>query len=167
MVICLSHYRGGFPKPTSISTGAGQKWYDRGIMTARGWTTSGALACLLLGAKVFGQQATPSPVGQFECRNWESQPTVLLAFLVLQGDGTYQATDKVDDLTAHRPSTKGHYVYDQSEQKINWTSGDWQNRVGTYMPQVKGTDFVVVHTKRDPEGQVDGVLRCARTPKAK
>jgi hypothetical protein len=31
------------------------------------------------------------------------------------------------------------------------------------MPRVKGTDFVVIHTTRDPEGKVDGTLRCART----
>ena len=31
------------------------------------------------------------------------------------------------------------------------------------MPHVKGTDFVVVHTKRDPENKIDGTLRCLHT----
>jgi hypothetical protein len=67
------------------------------------------------------------------------------------------------DLSAHRPSTKGQYIYDVNKQQIDWSSGDWKDRIGTYMPNVKGTDFVVVHTKKDPEGRIDGVLRCART----
>ncbi|MGA2005074.1 MAG: hypothetical protein ABSG70_16935 [Terriglobales bacterium] len=50
-----------------------------------------------------------------------------------------------------------------NKQQIDWSSGDWKDRIGTYMPNVKGTDFVVVHTKKDPEGRIDGVLRCART----
>jgi hypothetical protein len=104
-----------------------------------------------------------SPTGQFECRNWDLQPTVLLAAFSLNADGSYQATDNVADLTAHRPSATGHYNYDPSKKQIDFTSGAWNNRVGTYMPQVKGTDFVVIHTRRDPEGKIDGTLRCART----
>jgi hypothetical protein len=105
-----------------------------------------------------------SPAGQFECRNWEVQPTVLLAALTLNSDGSYQAIDNTADLTANRPSATGHYTYHPNKKQIDFTSGAWNNRLGTYMPQVKGTDFVVIHTRRDPEGKVDGTLRCARTP---
>ena len=110
-----------------------------------------------------GQEATWSPVGQFQCRDWESEPTTLLAVFKLKGDGSYEAIDKLDDLKAHRLTTTGRYTYDADKQQIDWTSGGWKDRIGTYMPHVKGTDFVVVHTKRDPENKVDGTLRCART----
>ena len=35
--------------------------------------------------------------------------------------------------------------------------------MGTYMPHVKGADFVVVHSRRKPQNKIDGALRCART----
>jgi len=104
-----------------------------------------------------------SPAGQFQCRNWEIQPTVLLAVLTLNADSSYQAIDNVADLTAHRASATGHFAFDPNKKQIDFTSGGWNNRLGTYMPQVKGTDFVVIHTRRDPEGKIDGTLRCART----
>jgi hypothetical protein len=110
------------------------------------------------------QDAAQSPAGHFECRDWESQPTILLAVLVLRTDGTYEATDRLDDLNAHRPTTTGRYTFSQDKQQIDWTSGGWKDRIGTYMRHVKGTDFVVVHTKRDPENRSDGTLRCALTP---
>jgi len=103
------------------------------------------------------------PAGQFECRNWEIQPTTLVAVIALNADGSYQATDNVADLTAHRSSATGRYTYDANKKQIDFNSGAWNNRLGTYMPQVKGTDFVVIHTRRDPEGKVDGTFRCART----
>jgi hypothetical protein len=135
-------------------------------MTARTiWILALALSAFL--AETFvarGRQTPQSPVGQFECRDWESQPTVLLALLVLRADGTYEATDRVDDLNAHRPTTTGRYTFNEDQQQIDWTSGGWKDRIGTYMSHVKGTDFVVVHTKRDPENKADGTLRCARTP---
>lgn len=134
-----------------------------GAMRRKVWMAF-ALGSLAAAHAAFAEPPTTSPVGQFECRDWDTQPTVLLASFLLRGDGTYEATDKVPDLTAHRPSTTGQYRYDEPKEKIYWTSGDWQNRVGSYMPRVKGTDFVVIHTTRDPEGKVDGVLRCARTP---
>lgn len=112
---------------------------------------------------VKAQETAQAPTGHYQCRDWERQPTVLLAFLVLQGDGTYEATDRIEDLTANRPTTTGRYTYDESKQQIDWTSGQWRNRLGLYMPKVKGTDFIVIHTKRDPEGKLDGTLRCART----
>ena len=34
-----------------------------------------------------------------------------------------------------------------------------RNRLGLYMSKVKGTDFIVIHTKRDPVGKLDGTLR--------
>ena len=110
------------------------------------------------------RQTPPSPVGQFECRDWESESTTLQAVLVLHVDGSYEATDRVDDLNAHRPTTTGQYVFEADKQKISWTSGNWKNRLGTYIPNVKGTDFIVVHTKRDPDNKTDGTLRCARIP---
>jgi len=110
-----------------------------------------------------GEEKVHPPTRHFECRDWETQPTVLLAALVLRGDSSYQATDKVDDLTASRPSATGKYTYDESKQSINWTSGGWKGRSGTYLPNVKGTDFVIVHAKQDPEGKVSGALRCARS----
>jgi len=85
------------------------------------------------------------------------------AVLVLHADGSYEATDRVDDLNAHRPTTKGRYVFNEDKQQIDWMSGNWKDRIGTYMPHVKGTDFVVVYTKRGPENKTDGTLRCART----
>jgi hypothetical protein len=103
------------------------------------------------------------PAGQFECRDWDVQPTVLQAALTLNSDGSYQAIDNMADLTANRPSAKGHYTYHPHRKQIDFTSGGWNNRLGTYMPQVKGTDFVVIHTRRDPEGKIDGTLRCARS----
>jgi hypothetical protein len=121
--------------------------------------TRAAMTLFLSGAALHAQ----SPTGQFECRNWEVQPTVLLAALTLNSDGSYQAIDNVADLTANRPSASGHYTYHPNKKQIDFTSGAWNNRLGTYMPQVKGTDFVVIHTRRDPEGKVDGTLRCART----
>jgi hypothetical protein len=114
-----------------------------------------------------GQRSTQSPVGQFECRDWDVQPTTLLAVVVLRSDGSYEATDKTEDLTAHRPTTSGRYTYDPRKQLIDWTSGGWRDRIGTFMPKVKDTDFVVVHTKDDPEGKIrGGALRCARMPQA-
>jgi hypothetical protein len=110
-----------------------------------------------------GQDRSRPPRGAFQCRNWDISPTILLALFTLHGDGSYEATDKVSDLTAHRASTTGRYTYDVAAQKIHWTSGDWKGRVGTYLLNLKGTDFIVIHTERDPEGKVDGVLRCART----
>jgi hypothetical protein len=110
------------------------------------------------------QETAQSPAGHFECRDWESQPTILLAVLVLRTDGTYEATDRLDDLNAHRPTTTGRYSFSGNKQQIDWTSGGWKERIGTYMRHVKGTDFVVVHTKRDPENKSDGTLRCALTP---
>jgi len=115
---------------------------------------------LLLSAAPLHAQFAP---GQFECRNWDVQPTTLQAVLALKSDGSYQATDNVADLTAHRASATGHYAYHSNKKQIDFTSGAWSDRVGTYMPQVKGTDFVVIHTRRDPEGKVDGTFRCART----
>jgi hypothetical protein len=44
--------------------------------------------------------------------------------------------------------------------QTEWLSGGWKRLAGTYMPNRKGTDFVVVHTKRDPENHRDGTLRC-------
>lgn len=34
-----------------------------------------------------------------------------------------------------------------------------RNRLGLYMSKVKGTDFIVIHTKRDPVGKLNGSLR--------
>jgi len=136
-------------------------------MTARNicWILALALGAFLTGTCVATDRKTAqSPVGQFECRDWESQPTILLAVLVLHADGSYEATDRLDDLNAHRPTTTGRYAFDEDKQQIDWMSGGWKDRIGTYMPHVKGTDFVVVHTKRDPENKIDGTLRCARTP---
>jgi hypothetical protein len=136
-------------------------------MTARniGWIVALALGSFLTGTCVAsGREPAQPPVGRFECRDWETQPPILHAVLVLRADGFYEATDRVDDLNAHRPTTTGRYVFDKDKQQIDWTSGGWKERIGTYMPHVKGTAFVVVHTKRDPESKVDGALRCARTP---
>jgi hypothetical protein len=136
-------------------------------MTARSicWILALALAVFLTGTCVAtGRETAQSPVGQFECRDWESQPTILLAVLVLHADSSYEATDRVEDLNAHRPTTTGRYGFDEDKRQIDWTSGGWKDRIGTYMPHVKGTDFIVVHTKRDPENKIDGTLRCARTP---
>lgn len=108
-------------------------------------------------------QTAQSPTGHYQCRDWEKQPTTLLAVLVLHGDRTYEAIDRMKDLQANRPTTTGRYNYERSKQQIDWTSGQWSNRLGLYVPNVKGTDFIVVHTKRDPEGKLDGTLRCART----
>jgi hypothetical protein len=133
-------------------------------MTARNTWMALALGIFLAGTRVAtGQDSAQSPVGQFECRDWESQPTILRAVLVLRADGTYDATDRVDDLNAHRPTTTGRYSFSEDKQQIDWTSGGWKDRIGTYVPHVKSTDFVVVHTKRDPENKADGTLRCART----
>jgi len=117
------------------------------------------LAPFLSAAPLHAQSLT----GRFECRNWEIQPTVLLAAFSLNADGSYQAIDNVADLTANRPSTTGRYTFDSNKKQIDFTSGAWNNRLGTYMPQVKGVDFIVIHTRRDPEGKVDGTFRCART----
>lgn len=120
--------------------------------------------CVLLALFLFvAALHAQSPTGQFECRNWDLQPTVLLAAFTLNSDGSYQATDNVADLTANRPSATGRFTFDPNKKQVDFTSGAWNNRVGTYMPQVKGTDFVVIHTRRDPEGKADGALRCART----
>lgn len=113
---------------------------------------------------VKAQDTAQPPTGHYQCREWERQPTILLAVVVLHGDGTYEATDRMKDLQANRPTTTGRYTYDESKQQIDWTSGHWRNRLGLYMPKVKGTDFIVIHTKRDPEGKLDGTMRCARTP---
>lgn len=125
---------------------------------------------LVLGAYLSGavhvatsQDKAHSPAGRFECRDWESQPTILQAVLLLRTDGTYEATDRLDDLNAHRATTTGRYSFSEDKQQIDWTSGGWKDRIGTYMRHVKGTDFVVVHTKRDPENKSDGTLRCALT----
>jgi len=108
-------------------------------------------------------QTAQSPTGHYQCRDWEKQPTTLLAVLVLHGDRTYEAIDRMKDLQANRPTTTGRYNYERSKQQIDWSSGQWSNRLGLYVPNVKGTDFIVVHTKKDPEGKLDGTLRCART----
>ena len=129
------------------------------------WMLALALGAFRTGTCVATDRKTPpSPVGQFECRDRESESTIPQAVLVLHADGSYEATDRVDDLNAHRPTTTGRYVFDEDKQQIGWTSGNWKDRIGTYMPHVKGTDFVVVHTKSDPENKTDGTLRCARTP---
>jgi hypothetical protein len=128
------------------------------------WILGLALGSLLSQSYVADAQETERSLeGQFQCRDWESQPTTLLAVLVLHRDGAYEATDRLDDLKANRPTTTGRYTYEKAKQQIVWTSGEWRNRVALYMPRVKGTDFVVIHTTRDPEGKVDGTLRCART----
>jgi len=110
------------------------------------------------------EETAQQPTGHYQCRDWEKQPTTLLAVLVLHRDGTYEAIDTMKDLQANQPTTSGRYSYERSNQQIDWTSGQWSNRLGLYMPNVKGADFIVVHTKRDPEGKLDGTLRCARTP---
>lgn len=135
-------------------------------MTARSIRMAFTLGTFLAGAAhvATAQDTARSPAGHFECRDWESQPTILLAVLVLRPDGTYEATDRLDDLNAHRPTTTGQYFFREDKQQIDWTSGGWKDRIGTYMRHVKGTDFVVVHTKRDPENKSDGTLRCALTP---
>jgi hypothetical protein len=134
-------------------------------MTARGIWMALAVGAFLAGSRVaIGQDSAQSPVGQFQCRDWESQPTILLAVLVLRADGTYDATDRIEDLNAHRPTTTGRYSLSENRQQIELTSGGWKDRIGTYMRHIKGTDFVVVHTKKDPENKADGTLRCARTP---
>jgi hypothetical protein len=69
----------------------------------------------------------------------------------------------MNDLQANRATTSGKYNYEPSKQQIDWISGQWSNRLGLYVPNVKGTDFIVVHTKREPEGKLDGTLRCTRT----
>ena len=128
------------------------------------WMLALALGAFRTGTYVATDRKTPtSPVGQFECRDWESESAILQAVLVLHADGSYEATDRVDDLNAHRPTTTGRYVFDEDKQQIDWTSGNWKDRIGTYMPHVKGTDFVVVYTKRGPDNKTDGTLRCART----
>ena len=134
-------------------------------MTARTiWILGLALGAFLPGTNIATARDKPqSPVGRFECRDWESEITILQAVLVLRADGTYEATDKVDDLNAHRP-TAGRYTFNEDKQQIDWTSGGWKDRFGTYMPHVKGTGFVVVHTKRDPENKADATLAlCSRS----
>ena len=151
----------------SVGCSGGQPIDTIVAMTARTiWILALALGAFLAGTRVAaGRDSAQSPAGQFECRDWESQPTILLAVLVLRADGTYEATDRVDDLNAHRPTTTGRYSFTEDKQQIDWTSGGWKDRIGTYMPHVRGSDVVLVHTKRDPENKAgDGTLRCARTP---
>lgn len=121
---------------------------------------------VFLSASAIAQSATAVVVGKFECRDWNNTPTTLIAVLALHRDGSYEATDRVEDLNAHRPSTSGQYRYDKDRQRIDWTSGRWNDRIGTYTPHLKGTDFVIIHTKRDPEGKVDQGISCARTSAA-
>jgi hypothetical protein len=123
-----------------------------------------ALASLFAGQRLGTCQQSQPPAGEYQCRNWDSQPyTTLQATFTLHGDGKYEATDQTNDLNSNRPSTTGRYTYDKSNQRIDWISGKWQDRFGSYMPHVKGDDFIVIHTKRDPEGKGDGGLRCVRT----
>jgi len=122
-----------------------------------------ALASLFAGHYLANCEETQPPVGEFQCRDWNSQPTVLQAVFTLHEDGTYEATDRTDDLNSSRPSTAGRYSYDKSSQRIDWTSGKWRDRFGIYTPNVSGSDFIIIHTKKDPEGKVDGGVRCIRT----
>lgn len=108
-------------------------------------------------------QTPQSPSGHYHCRDWEKQPTTLLAVLVLHGDGTYEAIDRMKDLQANRPTTTCDITMNDPNSKLT----------GPRASGVIGLDFTCLarkvrtslsfNTKRDPEGKLDGTLRGART----
>ena len=84
-----------------------------------------------------------------------SQP---VAYIWVHPNGTYE----VLDLTTTRGKTSGKFTYDQKNEFIDWTSGDLSKLIGHYFSSVSGQTAIMLNTKKDPEGRMDGTLPCIR-----
>lgn len=101
------------------------------------------------------------PIGEFQCRHQAvsdgsayPQP---VAYLWLWADEHYELLD----LTTTKGKTSGRYSYDSGKREIDWKSGDLSKLAGHYLP---AASLVMLNTKKDPGGPVDGTLPCIRIP---
>jgi hypothetical protein len=102
-----------------------------------------------------------NPIGKFQCRQFPgfdgtySQP---VAYIWVYPNGTYE----VLDFTIKKGKTSGNYVFDRKNQLIDWSSGDLSKLVGHYLPDVSGAAVIILNTRKDSDGHVDGALPCIR-----
>ena len=110
---------------------------------------------LALSARAYAK----GPHGDFVCRQysvWYEFTNV--ASMHLSDDGTFSAKD----LTTNTPEVQGKFTFDTKTKAITWSSGIWATLLGHYVPDVSGTSLLLVTTKKDPEGKINGALRCIR-----
>ena len=124
-----------------------------------------SILCLLLIAFLVADASAQTPEGQFMCRRQEPGSGEVgvgfftnVATMNLRKDGSFQAKD----LTTNVPEIRGHFIYDDKKKIIVWDSGIWKTLLGHYVPNVSGTDVVMVTTKKDAQGKRDGALQCVR-----
>jgi hypothetical protein len=119
--------------------------------------------CLFISLVAFSASAyAQNPHGAFVCRQYSvwaaTDPFTNVATMHLARDGSYSAKD----LTAHTPDVHGKFVYDAKAKIVTWDSGIWATLLGHYVPNVSGTSLLLVTTKKDPDGKINGTLRCLR-----
>ena len=110
--------------------------------------------------------ATDGPRGKFQCRRYPAQESTSpygdpVAYIWFHPHGVYELLD----LTTTRGKVSGRYAYDRDKREIDWTSGDLSRYIGHELPEVQGIESIRLNTRKDPEGRVDGTLRCLRVPK--
>jgi hypothetical protein len=120
------------------------------------------IALLLLALNTQGRAQTPQ--GDFMCRRFVSGGAdagwilANVAVMHLNDDGTYRAKD----LTTSIPEVHGRFTYDAKTKTLVWDSGIWTTLLGHYLPNLSGTAVLMITTKKDAEGTVDGALQCIR-----
>jgi len=122
------------------------------------------LLAALLPLTLSTQMHAQTPQGDFICRQYVGGGSdggwtlENVAVMHLSDDGAYRAKD----LTTAIPEVHGRFTYDEKKKTIVWDSGIWTTLLGHYIPSVAETQVIMVTTKKDPEGTVDGALQCIR-----
>lgn len=110
------------------------------------------------GATAFAQ----SPHGDFVCRQYSvwaaTDAFTNVATMHLAGDGNYSAKD----LTTHTPEVHGKFGYNAKAKTVTWYSGIWATLLGRFVHDASGASLLAVTTRKDPDGKINGTLRCLR-----
>src|SRR5579859_995520 len=119
--------------------------------------------CLVISLLAFSASAhAQGPHGDFVCQQYAvwyaTDAFTNVATIHLGNDGSYSAKD----LTAQMPDVHGKFVYDAKAKTVTWDAGIWATLLGHYVPSVSGTSLLLVTTRKDPEGKVNGTLRCLK-----
>lgn len=120
----------------------------------------GVLFFLFLALPMWAAQV---PRGKFQCRRY---PTAVdtspygdpVALIWFHPNGVYDFLD----LSTTKGKTSGHYAYRPHQHEIDWMTGDLSKYVGHDIPEAQkhGITAIRLNTKADPDGKVDGTLRC-------
>lgn len=102
------------------------------------------------------------PHGDFVCRQYSvwaaTDAFTNVATMHLASDGSYSAKD----LTTQTQEVHGKFAYDSRAKTVTWDSGIWATLLGHFLQDSSGASLLAVTTKKDPDGKINGTLRCLK-----